>query len=90
MNQDFLDLLRAFIAAEVRFLIVGAYALGVHGRPRAPGVVIACEFAGGPWRCRVAVDDEIVAALCDTPRAAGEKVTVRTACGPRHVLEEDR
>ena len=37
MNQDFLDLLRAFIDANVRFLIVGAYALGVHGRPRATG-----------------------------------------------------
>jgi hypothetical protein len=35
MNQDFLDLLRAFIDHNVRFLIVGAYALGVHGRPRA-------------------------------------------------------
>ena len=35
MNPDFLDLLRAFIDAEVRFLVVGAYALGVHGRPRA-------------------------------------------------------
>lgn len=37
MNQDFLDLLRAFIDHKVRFLIVGAYALGVHGRPRATG-----------------------------------------------------
>ena len=37
MNQDFVDLLRAFIAHDVRFLIVGAYALGVHGRPRATG-----------------------------------------------------
>jgi hypothetical protein len=37
MNQDFLDLLRAFIDHDVRFLIVGAYALGVHGRPRATG-----------------------------------------------------
>lgn len=37
MNQDFLDLLRAFIAAEVRFLVVGAYALAAHGRPRATG-----------------------------------------------------
>lgn len=37
MNQDFVDLLRAFIAHEVRFLVVGAYALGVHGRPRATG-----------------------------------------------------
>lgn len=37
MNQDFLDLLRAFADAEVRFLVVGAYALGLHGRPRATG-----------------------------------------------------
>jgi hypothetical protein len=37
MNPDFVDLLRAFAAADVRFLIVGAYALGFHGRPRATG-----------------------------------------------------
>ncbi len=37
MNQDFDDLLRAFIDDDVRFLIVGAYALALHGRPRATG-----------------------------------------------------
>ena len=37
MNPDFLDLLRAFSAADVRFLVVGAYALALHGRPRATG-----------------------------------------------------
>jgi len=37
MNPDFVDLLREFVAAEVRFLIVGAYALALHGRPRATG-----------------------------------------------------
>lgn len=37
MNQDFLDLLRAFSAHNVRFVVVGAYALAVHGRPRATG-----------------------------------------------------
>jgi hypothetical protein len=37
VNQDFVDLLRAFSDHRVRFLIVGAYALGVHGRPRATG-----------------------------------------------------
>jgi hypothetical protein len=37
MNPDFVDLLREFIAAEVRFLIVGAYALALYGRPRATG-----------------------------------------------------
>ena len=37
MHQDFVDLLRAFVAHDVRFLVVGAYALAVHGRPRATG-----------------------------------------------------
>jgi|SRR5436190_23733486 len=37
MNPDFVDLLRAFVGADVRFLIVGAYALALHGRPRATG-----------------------------------------------------
>ncbi len=37
MNEDFLDLLRALLAADVRFLVVGAYALAHHGRPRATG-----------------------------------------------------
>jgi hypothetical protein len=37
MNPDFVDLLRAFSAADVRFLIVGAYALAHHGRPRGTG-----------------------------------------------------
>ena len=37
MNPDFVDLLRAFVASDVRFMIVGAYALALHGRPRATG-----------------------------------------------------
>jgi hypothetical protein len=37
MNPDFVDLLRAFKGADVRFLVVGAYALAHHGRPRATG-----------------------------------------------------
>lgn len=37
MNQDFVDLLCAFVEHDVRFLIVGAYALALHGRPRATG-----------------------------------------------------
>jgi hypothetical protein len=37
MNPDFVDLLQAFVGADVRFLIVGAYALALHGRPRATG-----------------------------------------------------
>jgi len=37
MNPDFVDLLRAFIDADVRYLVVGAYALAHYGRPRATG-----------------------------------------------------
>jgi hypothetical protein len=37
MNEDFLDLLRAFNDHDVRFVVVGAYALAVWGRPRATG-----------------------------------------------------
>jgi len=35
VNEDFLDLLSALVAAKARFLVVGAYAVGVHGHPRA-------------------------------------------------------
>lgn len=37
MNEDFRDLLAALLAAEARFLVVGAHALAVHGVPRATG-----------------------------------------------------
>ena len=65
MNPDFVDLLRAFIEGEVRFLVVGAYALAHHGRPRATGdldvwvdptadnaprVIRALETFGAPLR----------------------------------------
>jgi len=37
LATDFCDLLRAFVDRRVRFLIVGAYALAVLGRPRGTG-----------------------------------------------------
>lgn len=37
LNPDFKDILSEFIAAEVQFLVVGAYALAAHGIPRATG-----------------------------------------------------
>ena len=35
MNDDFLDLLTALSDADARFLVVGGYAVAMHGRPRA-------------------------------------------------------
>ena len=37
LNEDYRDMLQILLDNEVRFLIVGAYALGAHGYPRATG-----------------------------------------------------
>jgi hypothetical protein len=37
VNPDFVDLLHALSAADARFLVVGAYAVSYHARPRATG-----------------------------------------------------
>lgn len=37
MNPDFAEFLAALLAAEARFLVVGAHALAIHGVPRATG-----------------------------------------------------
>lgn len=37
ISSDFKDLLRVFAASGVRFLVVGAHAVGYYGRPRATG-----------------------------------------------------
>jgi hypothetical protein len=37
VTKDTLDLLREFIAHEVRFLLVGAHAVGYYAEPRATG-----------------------------------------------------
>lgn len=37
MNEDFLDMLSALSEAGAEYLVVGAYAMAAHGRPRATG-----------------------------------------------------
>ena len=37
LNPDFRDMLSCLKGAEVEFIVVGAYALAAHGRPRATG-----------------------------------------------------
>jgi len=37
LNDDFRDVVTLFVDGGVEFLIVGAYALGFHGAPRASG-----------------------------------------------------
>ena len=37
LNKDYKEILQILLKNEVRFLIVGAYAMGAHGYPRATG-----------------------------------------------------
>ncbi len=37
MDPNFVDILRSFVDGDVRFLLVGAYALAFHGHPRGTG-----------------------------------------------------
>jgi hypothetical protein len=48
LNPDFRDILSEFSAAEVRFLLVGAYALAALGLPRSTGDIdlwVQCDEA---------------------------------------------
>ena len=37
MNRDYVEMLAALSAADAEYLVVGAHALSMHGRPRATG-----------------------------------------------------
>jgi len=37
LNDDYIEMLQSLSAHGVRFLVVGAYAMGAHGYPRATG-----------------------------------------------------
>jgi hypothetical protein len=53
VNEDFLDLLSALSAANAKFLVVGAYAVGIHGRPRATKDLDVWIEASAENACRV-------------------------------------
>jgi len=58
LNPDYRDILSAFIAEKVEFLLVGAYALAAHGSPRATGdldlwIHPSAENARRTWRALV-------------------------------------
>ena len=71
LDPNYSDMLSAFLAHDVRFLVVGAYALGVHGHPRAtmdfdiwvepsaqnaPRVIAALRAFGAPLNGLVEAD----------------------------------
>lgn len=70
---DFSDLLRAFESAGVEYLVVGGYAVGAHGRPRATKD-LDLWIAGGDNLDRVAralVAFGLPGSVADAARALG-------------------
>ncbi|MFM8867019.1 MAG: DUF6036 family nucleotidyltransferase [Ilumatobacteraceae bacterium] len=59
LDKDFNEFVGLFITHDVRFLIVGGYALAAHGLPRATGDLDTWVWVGGQN------PDRIVAALKD-------------------------
>lgn len=59
LDRDFREFVESFVAHEVRFLVVGGYALAAHGLPRATGDLDAWVWVDP------ANADRIVAALTD-------------------------
>ncbi|MHC4973394.1 MAG: ABC transporter ATP-binding protein [Planctomycetota bacterium] len=57
------------------------------GEGPARGRVVACEFAGGAWRCRIVVGDHAeLLALHDQPLRPGEEVALTPPATARQVL----
>ncbi len=59
LDRDFSEFVASFIARDVRFLIVGGYALAAHGVPRATGDLDAWVWVGddNPERVLTALTD---------------------------------
>ena len=49
MHQDFKELLSAFNAGQVRYLIVGGYAVSFHAQPRATKERVGGSLHTEPW-----------------------------------------
>ena len=45
LNEDYKEILQSLLKHKVRFLVVGAYAMGAHGFPRATGDFDICVEA---------------------------------------------
>lgn len=80
LNPDFRDMLSAFAAEEVEFLVVGAYALAAHGVPRATGDL---DF----WVRRSSANAERVMRALERFGAPTDAVTTEDLVTPGLVLQ---
>jgi hypothetical protein len=89
LNEDFVDILEAFIEEHVEFLLVGGFAVAANGAPRYTGdldvwvrpdpanaerVVRGLRRFGAPWTLSFCVRPELPSRRLRTAEAAGERV----------------
>ncbi|HEY5085892.1 MAG TPA: hypothetical protein VII66_00910 [Gemmatimonadaceae bacterium] len=90
MNQDFIDFLAALIAAEARFLVVGAHAVAAHGTPRATGDIDlwidrAPENAARVWNALVSFGAPAAALGVNSADLQAPNTVVQIGLAPRRI-----
>lgn len=80
LNDDYRDMLSAFSAENVKYLVVGAYALAVHGRPRATGDI---DF----WVLATHTNAKCVLRALTTFGAATSDITIDDLSQPGLVIQ---
>ncbi len=90
MNEDFLDLLRALLDTDARFLVVGAHALAVHGVPRATGdldvwIDATPENANRVWAALVAFGAPLHSVDLDVSQLSEPDRVIQIGLPPRRI-----
>jgi hypothetical protein len=90
VNPDFRDFLAALLAAEARFLVVGAHALAVHGVPRATGDIDVWidrtpENVGRVWSALAAFGAPAAALGLRPSDLEAEDVVIQLGLPPRRI-----
>jgi hypothetical protein len=88
LNEDYKEVLQILLDNEVRFLIVGAYAMGAHGYPRATGDIDVWVMASAENSDKIYKSLEIFGAplaQIDNTTFAQEGVVFQIGVAPRRI-----
>lgn len=90
MNEDFRDILRALLATQAQFIVVGAYAVAAHGVARATGdldiwIAPQPDNAERVWRALVAFGAPVESIGVRVEDLATEGMVVQIGLAPRRV-----
>jgi hypothetical protein len=90
LNEDFRDILRALLETRAQFLVVGAYAVAVHGIARATGdldIWVAPQPGNAErvWRALVAFGAPVQSLGVRVEDLATEGMVIQVGLAPRRI-----